>query len=69
MKLNTKDYYAPTPTRWRKIGDSILIFGTTLTATFAGIEVGKEWVIAAAIMTALGKVLTNVFTEEADATQ
>lgn len=63
MALNPKDYYSPTPVKLRKLGDSILILGTTLTATFAGMEVDKGWIIGAAFMTALGKMITNLFTE------
>lgn len=59
-----KNYYSPTPTKWRKLGDSILIFGTTLTATFAGMEIAKGWIIGAAIATAFGKMITNIFTDE-----
>lgn len=58
-----KDYWAPTPKLFRKIGDAILLLGTTLSATFAGMEVDKGWVIAAVICTALGKMVTNFFTE------
>jgi len=61
-----KNYYSPTPPAWRKLGDSILIMGTTLTATFAGMEVDKGWVIGAAVVTALGKMITNLFTETAE---
>jgi hypothetical protein len=64
MKIDSKSYYAPTPPRLRKLGDSILILGTTLTATFAGMEVDKGWIIAAAILTAVGKMFTNAFTED-----
>jgi hypothetical protein len=64
MKVDTKSYYRPTPPRWRKLGDSILIMGTTLTATFAGMEIDKGWIIAASITTALGKVCTNFFSED-----
>lgn len=68
MKLDPKSYYSPTSPRWRKLGDSILILGTTLTATFAGMEVDKGWIIAAAITTALGKMITNFFAEDPGAT-
>lgn len=64
MKLDTKSYYKPTNPKWRKLGDSILILGTSLTATFAGMEVDKGWIIAAAILTALGKMVTNIFTDD-----
>ncbi len=67
MQVNPKRYYAPTPMRLRKLGDSILILGTTLTATFAGMEVDKGWIIAAAITTAVGKMVTNFFSEDPEA--
>lgn len=59
-----KDYWAPTPKLFRKIGDSILLLGTTLSATFAGMEVDKGWVIASVVLTALGKMVMNFFTED-----
>jgi hypothetical protein len=57
------DYWKNTPVLWRKVGDSVLVLGTTLTATFAGMEVDKSWIIASAVLTALGKTLTNFFTD------
>ena len=64
IKAAIKNYGKNTPVFYRKIGDSILILGTTLTATFAGMEVHKEWIIGAAILTAVGKMITNLFTDE-----
>ncbi len=59
-----RTYYSKTPVWARKIGDAILVFGTTMTATFAGMEIGKEWIIASALITAFGKMITNVFKDE-----
>lgn len=56
-------YHKPTPVFWRKVGDAILLFGTTLTTTFASMEVGKGWVIAASLLTAMGKIVTNFAVE------
>lgn len=54
-----ENYYKPTPIPWRIIGDSILIVGTTLT-TVSGLLSLSPYVIAtAAILTAVGKILTN----------
>lgn len=54
-----ENYYKPTPFKWRVVGDSILIVGTTLT-TVAGLLSLSPYVVAAgAIFTALGKILTN----------
>ena len=63
-KASFKNYTKPTPVFFRKLGDSVLILGTTLTATFAGMEIHKEWIIAAAILTAFGKMITNLFAED-----
>lgn len=57
-------YYAKTPIIMRKVGDAILLFGTTMTASLAGAEVGKGWIIASAILTASGKMITNFFKDE-----
>lgn len=59
-----KSFYQPTPVFWRKLGDSVLLFGTTMTATLAGLEIHKGWIIASAIVTALGKFITNVAKED-----
>lgn len=64
IKKAQERYFAPVPAKWRKVGDSILIFGTTMTATFAGMEVHKEWIIGMSILTAIGKMITNFFSEE-----
>ena len=59
MKTN---YYKPTPEKWRKVGDAILAVGTTLTLYTAYMN-WKELVFASAILTAIGKFLTNFFSE------
>ena len=54
-----ENYYKPTPFKWRLVGDSILIVGSTVT-TVAGLLSLSPYVVAAgAIFTALGKILTN----------
>lgn len=67
-KAHIKNYAKHTPVFWRKVGDSILLFGTTLTATFAGMEVHKGWIISAAILTASGKMITNFFSDDEKST-
>ncbi|HQQ81954.1 MAG TPA: hypothetical protein PK059_02135 [Cyclobacteriaceae bacterium] len=68
MSIDPKDihdkYFSTTPVFWRKVGDTILIFGTTMTATFAGMEIGKEWIITMSLITAFGKMVTNFFKDE-----
>jgi hypothetical protein len=58
-----KKYYSPTPAKWRKIGDSLLLASTTIT-TFAIYE-KAEWLAYAALFTGvIGKFLSNLFSEE-----
>jgi uncharacterized PurR-regulated membrane protein YhhQ (DUF165 family) len=73
MKL-MKNYYSPTPKKWRKIGDAILAVGTAVTAgglvafdQLQEIYTAKELKIIIGIAFALGvigKFLTNFFKEE-----
>jgi len=61
--MNLKMYYAPTPKKWRKIGDALLAVSTTIT-TYA-IYNDLKWIaVAAVIMGAAGKFLSNFFTED-----
>jgi hypothetical protein len=63
MKLKEK-YFAPTPAKWRKLGDAILAVSTTIT-TYAIADDWSKWVsITAMLMGAVGKFLTNFFTED-----
>ena len=73
MKL-MKNYYAPTPKKWRRIGDAILAVGTAVTAggliafdQLKEIYTDKELKIIIGIAFALGvigKFLTNFFKED-----
>lgn len=74
MKISTKSYWAPTPKKWRKIGDAILAVGTFVTAgalleydkmkeIFTAQEV-KAIIAVAFILGVTGKFLTNFFTTE-----
>jgi hypothetical protein len=62
MKLYEK-YNQPTPLKWRKIGDLLLIISTTITS-YSVIEEMKEVALIAAILGCVGKILTNFFTDE-----
>lgn len=69
-----KHYYAPTPKKWRKIGDTILAVGTFVTAgSLMGFDQleqifsAHELKIIIGVFFALGvvgKFLTNFFKEE-----
>lgn len=74
MKISTKHYWAPTPKKWRKIGDAILAAGTFVTAgalleydkmkeIFTPKEV-KAIIAIAFVLGVVGKFLTNFFTTE-----
>jgi uncharacterized PurR-regulated membrane protein YhhQ (DUF165 family) len=74
MKISTKSYWAPTPKKWRKIGDAILAAGTFVTAgalleydkmkeIFTAQEV-KAIIAIAFVLGVTGKFLTNFFTTE-----
>ena len=62
-KISLKSYFEPTPSLFKKIGDSIFLLGTTLSASFAGMDLNKWYVIGTIILTWLGKTITNFFTE------
>ena len=62
-QIDIKSYFQPTPALFRKIGDSILLLGTTLSATFAVAEMGKWFVVSTVLLTWFGKTITNFFTD------
>lgn len=72
--MNLKNYYHPTPKKWRKVGDAILavsVFVTsggllafdTLEKIFTAHEL-KVIIGCAFVLGVIGKFLTNLFKEE-----
>lgn len=63
-----ENYKAPTPVKWRKIGDAILLISTSLSTMIMGLPVSEHqqlWLIFGVNCTGvLGKVITNFFKEE-----
>lgn len=58
-----KDYYKPTPVKWRKLGDALLAVSVTITG-FAMYQ-NVQWVALIALITGvIGKFLTNFFKED-----
>jgi hypothetical protein len=58
-----KSYWAPTPNKMRKIGDSLLgIF--SITSMSSMVMDNKTLAITSLIIGVVGKVLSNFFTEE-----
>ena len=61
--FSMKSYWAPTPNKMRKIGDSLLgIF--SITSMSSMIMDNKALAITSLIIGVVGKVLSNFFTEE-----
>ena len=72
-KLKRK-YWAPTPKKWRKIGDTFLALSSVLAIgglwqfdnlkdIFTAFEI-KAMIVTSISLGAIGKFLTNFFTEE-----
>ena len=63
-----ESYLAPTPKKWKKIGDSILIGTSGLSAIMMGAPFSdniKIWIVFGLnVIGVLGKVASNFFTED-----
>lgn len=55
-------YYAPTPAKWRKLGDALLGVSTTITG-YAIYEEVKWIALTALAIGVVGKFLSNFFSE------
>jgi DNA-binding transcriptional regulator LsrR (DeoR family) len=66
--MGIKHYYQKTPVRMRKLGDTILIGCTSLSAMMMGAPMSdhaKTWTIFALnVAGVVGKMLTNFFKED-----
>ncbi len=63
MKTIIKNYYSPTPKKWRSLGDALLGVGMFVT----GISIYNEfkWVaIGSVVLCIVGKFLTNFFADD-----
>lgn len=69
MKIS--DFYRPTPVLFRKLGDTILIGCTSLSAVMMGAPIDertRSWVIIGLnILGVAGKMITNFFKEDGSA--
>lgn len=74
MKKILKNYYKPTPAKFRKLGDVLLVVGTSVTMgtlmefdklerVFTSKEIKVAMIIALSFGV-IGKILTNFFTEK-----
>lgn len=68
MSTVTKKYYEPTPKKWRKVGDTILIFCTAIqpmTMTLPLTDAQRVWVnFGIGVTGVVGKIITNFFSTE-----
>jgi len=62
IKKATSSYAKPTPAKWRKLGDALLAVSTTIT-TYAIVEEMKWLALTAVLLGAVGKFMTNFFSE------
>jgi hypothetical protein len=59
-----KNYYKPTPSKWRKIGDAIQETALIAGGVIAIIAAPPAWVpVAIAALGRIGKIITNFATE------
>lgn len=62
------NYYKPTPKKWRKIGDAILLGTASLSAMMMGAPLPEKTITMAIFLLNVagvaGKVITNLFKEE-----
>lgn len=63
LKEFPEKYYAPTPAKWRKLGDALLAVSTTITTYAIADDMSKYVSISALALGVIGKFLTNFFTE------
>lgn len=63
MKKAFKNYGKPTPIKWRKLGDSLLV-ASMFGMTFASVSNHKYLALVIVCIGIIGKFLTNFFTED-----
>lgn len=70
LKALWKNYKAPTPDKWRKIGDSLLIISIGLDGIVATLPIPEKvkiWIMAIiSVMGVAGKFLTNFYAPKDD---
>lgn len=62
LQTLANNYYKPTPKFWRKVGDSLLTIGSTITGISAFTMPPIVTAVAAGL-TCIGKIITNFATE------
>lgn len=67
--MGIKHYYKPTPVNLRKLGDTILIGATSISAMIMGLPLSehqKLWIVFSLnVIGVIGKMITNFFKDDA----
>jgi len=67
-KASIKNYYKPTPKKWRKLGDALIVAIPTVQGAIMGLDISlraKAWIVLViSVILATGKFLTNFFADE-----
>lgn len=64
--LKLKNYYKPTPKKWRKIGDALL--GVSMLSVPSELAEYSAIAISLFVLGVVGKFLTNFFSDDNDET-
>lgn len=65
VKTAASNYYKPTPSKWRKIGDAIQDVAIIAGAAVTLVAAPPAWIpVAILVAGRLGKVITNFATED-----
>jgi hypothetical protein len=63
IKMGLKSYFKPTPKLMRKLGDGLLAMSTMVSSS--AIMTDHKWVaLSSLLIGAIGKFMTNLFSEE-----
>jgi hypothetical protein len=62
-KFSIKNYGSPTPSKWRKLGDSLLAT-SAFAMTYAAITDHKYLAVGIVVVGIVGKFLTNFFSKD-----
>lgn len=63
-----KKYFSPTPKKWRKVGDSLLLLSVGVSGSITGLPMPdneKMWLMfAVSLLGTFGKIMTNFAGDE-----
>lgn len=63
LKKHKENYHKPTPKKWRKIGDTLMLLSNSI-AGVAALMALNPWIVVGGItLGTIGKIITNFTTE------